>query len=114
MHATGFLNFLVKNNLIKTVVIDNGWYEFDDYEDLINYKKITTKLKNFLLDLINFIKFKKVDSLKSVFCENKYIFEYIKPYINKKQIIKKSYLYLLKKLSLIQKCNSIYFFDKFF
>ena len=47
MHATGFLNFLVKNNLIKTVVIDNGWYEFDDYEDLINYKKITTKLKNF-------------------------------------------------------------------
>ncbi len=40
MHATGFLNFLVKKkNLIKTVVIDKGWYEFDDYEDLINYKK---------------------------------------------------------------------------
>ncbi len=39
MHATGFLNFLVnKKNLIKTVVIDKGWYEFDDYEDLINYK----------------------------------------------------------------------------
>ena len=42
-------------------------------------------MKNFLLDLINFIKFKKVDSLKvGFFCENKYIFEYIKPYINKK------------------------------
>lgn len=40
MHATGFLNFLVKKkNLIKTVVVDKGWYEFDDYEDLINYKK---------------------------------------------------------------------------
>lgn len=40
MHATGFLNFLIKkNNLIKTVVIDKGWYEFDDYEDLINFKK---------------------------------------------------------------------------
>ncbi len=40
MHATGFLNFLIKkNNLIKTVVVDKGWYEFDDYEDLINFKK---------------------------------------------------------------------------
>ena len=40
MHATGFLNFLVKKkNLIKTVVVDKGWYEFDDFEDLINYKK---------------------------------------------------------------------------
>ena len=40
MHATGFLNFLVKKkNLIKTVVVYKGWYEFDDFEDLINYKK---------------------------------------------------------------------------
>ena len=40
MHASEFLNFLIKKNIvIKTVVVNNGWYEFDDYEDLINYKK---------------------------------------------------------------------------
>ncbi len=40
MHASEFLNYLLKKNvLIKTVVINKGWYEFDDYEDLINFKK---------------------------------------------------------------------------
>jgi len=40
MHATNFLNYLIKNKLIiDTVKIDNGWYEFDDLEDLNNYKK---------------------------------------------------------------------------
>lgn len=40
MHATNFLNYLIKNKLIiDTVKIDSGWYEFDDLEDLNNYKK---------------------------------------------------------------------------
>ena len=40
MHATNFLNYLIKNKLIiDTVKIDRGWYEFDDLEDLNNYKK---------------------------------------------------------------------------
>lgn len=40
MHASEFLNYLLKKNVvIKTVVINKGWYEFDDYEDLINFKK---------------------------------------------------------------------------
>ena len=40
MHATNFLNYLIKNKLIiDTVKINNGWYEFDDLEDLNNYRK---------------------------------------------------------------------------
>jgi choline kinase len=44
MHATNFLNYLIKNKLIiDTVKIDSGWYEFDDLEDLNNYKKYFIK-----------------------------------------------------------------------
>ncbi len=39
MHASEFLNYLIKKNvLIKTEFINKGWYEFSDYEDLINFK----------------------------------------------------------------------------
>ena len=40
MHATSFLNYLIKKRfIINTVVVNKGWYEFDNYEDYINYKK---------------------------------------------------------------------------
>ena len=39
MHASNFLNFLIKNNfIINTVIEKKGWYEFDDYEDYKNYR----------------------------------------------------------------------------
>lgn len=56
-------------------------------------------MKNFLLDLISFVNFKKADKLKvGFFCENKYIFEYIKPYINKKANNKKIILISFEKI----------------
>lgn len=40
MHATNFLNYLIKKKfLINSVIINKGWYEFDNYEDYKNYKK---------------------------------------------------------------------------
>ena len=40
MHATNFLNYLIKKKfLINSVIINKGWYEFDNYEDYRNYKK---------------------------------------------------------------------------
>ena len=56
-------------------------------------------MKNFLLDLVSFVKFKKIDKLKvGFFCENKYIFEYIKPYVNKKANKKKIILISFEKI----------------
>ncbi len=40
MHATNFLNYLIyKKFLINSVIFNKGWYEFDNYEDYVNYKK---------------------------------------------------------------------------
>ena len=40
MHATSFLNYLIyKKFLINSVIVSKGWYEFDNYEDYVNYKK---------------------------------------------------------------------------
>jgi len=40
MHATNFLNYLIKKKFfINSVIINKGWYEFDNYEDYRNYKK---------------------------------------------------------------------------
>ena len=39
-HLTTFLNLLIKKNIkIKCVKSKENWYEFDDYQDLKNYKK---------------------------------------------------------------------------
>jgi choline kinase len=39
MQTTGFLNFILKKKIIIKVLPNNEkWYEFDDYNDLINYK----------------------------------------------------------------------------
>ena len=39
MHASSFLNYLIKNQfVIETIIEKKGWYEFDDFEDYKNYK----------------------------------------------------------------------------
>lgn len=39
MQTTGFLNFILKKKIVIKVLPNNDkWYEFDDYNDLINYK----------------------------------------------------------------------------
>ena len=41
MHASNFLSYLLKKNFIINTIVENSkWYEFDDYEDYLNYKKI--------------------------------------------------------------------------
>lgn len=62
-------------------------------------------MKYFLIDLINFIKFKKNKFKLNVgfFCENKNIFEYIKPYILKKAENKKILLISFEKIELESK-----------
>jgi len=40
MHASSFLNYLIKENFrIETVIEKEGWYEFDDIDDYKNYKR---------------------------------------------------------------------------
>ena len=40
LHTSQFLNILIKKKyVINTVKINDGWYEFDDYEDYLNYKR---------------------------------------------------------------------------
>jgi len=40
MHASHFLNYLIKKKFqLNTTIINKGWYEFDDYEDYLNFKK---------------------------------------------------------------------------
>ena len=40
MHVTEFLNILIKKNIkIKCVKYNNHWYEFDDINDYLNYKR---------------------------------------------------------------------------
>ena len=40
LHLTGFLNFIIKKKIkIKCTKYDGKWYEFDDIEDYLNYKK---------------------------------------------------------------------------
>ena len=47
LHLTTFLNKLVKNKFkINCVKTNDLWYEFDDYEDYTNYKKILSKRIN--------------------------------------------------------------------
>ncbi len=42
MHVTEFLNYLVKRKIkIKCIKYNKNWYEFDDINDYLNYKKIT-------------------------------------------------------------------------
>jgi choline kinase len=39
MHASSFLNYLIKNKfIIDSIIEKKGWYEFDDFEDYRNYK----------------------------------------------------------------------------
>ena len=66
-------------------------------------------MKNFLLDLVNFIKFKKLDKFRiGFFCENKNIFEYIKPYIYKKANKNKILLISFEKID-INSDNVVHF-----
>ena len=40
LHLTSFLHLLVKEkNKISCIKTNDKWYEFDDYSDLLNYKK---------------------------------------------------------------------------
>ena len=40
MHTTSFIDYLVtKKQKIKCIVKNYNWYEFDDIEDLKNFKK---------------------------------------------------------------------------
>ncbi len=52
IQTTAFLNYLIENNIkIKTIKTNNYWYEFDDFEDILNFniyaKKI--KIKNYFI-----------------------------------------------------------------
>ena len=41
LQTTHFLNYLIKNKIkVKSIKIKNKWYEFDDYEDLYNFRKL--------------------------------------------------------------------------
>ena len=41
LQLTQFVNKLIKDNItIKCINYNDFWYEIDDYEDLINFKKL--------------------------------------------------------------------------
>ena len=62
-----------------------NWYEFDDIEDYINYRK--KALIDLLSDIATLFKINKIQSnIKfCVFVENNFIYQYLKPYIEKKK-----------------------------
>jgi choline kinase len=47
IQTTAFLNYLIANNIkIKTIKTNNYWYEFDDFEDILNFNTYAKKIKN--------------------------------------------------------------------
>ena len=47
VQTTAFLNYLIENNIkIKTFKTDKYWYEFDDFEDILNFNTYAKKIKN--------------------------------------------------------------------
>ena len=50
MHLTNFINFLIEKKIkVKALKNSNNWYEFDDYNDLKNFRKKYEKIDNFNL-----------------------------------------------------------------
>ena len=50
MHITNIKNFLIEKNIkVKALKNSNNWYEFDDYNDLKNFRKKYEKIDNFNL-----------------------------------------------------------------
>ena len=40
LHTTNFLDYLIKEKInIKSIIYTKNWYEFDDNEDFMNFKK---------------------------------------------------------------------------
>ena len=47
IQTTNFLNYLITNKIkIKTIITNNFWYEFDDFEDILNFNTYAKKIKN--------------------------------------------------------------------
>ena len=41
IHTTNFLNHLIKKNIkVRSIKLIDNWYEFDDFEDYENFKKL--------------------------------------------------------------------------
>ena len=40
MHLTNFIDYLIQKKFnVSPIISASHWYEFDDYEDYLNYKK---------------------------------------------------------------------------
>ena len=47
IHLTKFINYLINDGAkIKCLLINDNWYEFDDFEDMKNYKNFFNKNVN--------------------------------------------------------------------
>ena len=47
IHLTKFINYLINDGTkIKCLLINDNWYEFDDFEDMKNYKNFFNKNVN--------------------------------------------------------------------
>ena len=47
IHLTKFINYLLNDGTkIKCLLINDNWYEFDDFEDMKNYKNFFNKNVN--------------------------------------------------------------------
>ena len=105
-----------KKHRIKSIPLKSFWYEFDDYQDFLQFKRLKKKLIKILEDIINLVFFsltKKEKFFSVKICI--LTLEYLKPIMKQLGKNKKLFIISYVKINLDKKnFNEIYLIIIFF